>query len=189
MGLFGPSKKGGGLDLRFKSNKGGMVGKISNVLGDAAFGIADGIGNTLKDSSKKGKGIGNDEDEDEKYEREVQAEIDAEERELKEKKDRINKIIEGTIFDNDDPKDISLKLDNLISQARIGIGLGMPLYLFSAKIRTGLTKLNMIGAYEMSVHFDKEFKLLKRIVFFKLAVKILIGIAVILLLWWFISNL
>jgi hypothetical protein len=28
MGLFGPSKKGGGLDMRFKSNKGGMTGKI-----------------------------------------------------------------------------------------------------------------------------------------------------------------
>ncbi len=27
MGLFGPTKKGGGLDMRFKSNKGGYLGK------------------------------------------------------------------------------------------------------------------------------------------------------------------
>ena len=27
MGLFGPTKKGGGLDMRFKSNRGGYLGK------------------------------------------------------------------------------------------------------------------------------------------------------------------
>jgi hypothetical protein len=32
MGLFGPSKKGGGLDMRFKSNKGGYLGKAFGLF-------------------------------------------------------------------------------------------------------------------------------------------------------------
>ena len=33
MGLFGPTKKGGGLDMRYSSNKGGYTGKILGGLG------------------------------------------------------------------------------------------------------------------------------------------------------------
>jgi hypothetical protein len=126
---------------------------------------------------------------DDKFAMKVHEDNEAKKRELREKKDSVKKIIAETIFDTDDPKDISLKLDNLISQGRIGIGLGMPLFLFSAKIRTGLTKLNLIGAYELSTHYDREFKLLKRVAFFRLAVKIIIAVAVILFLCWFLSNL
>jgi hypothetical protein len=32
MGLFGPTKKGGGLDMRFKSNKGGYLGKAFGFI-------------------------------------------------------------------------------------------------------------------------------------------------------------
>ena len=32
MGIFGPTKKGGGLDRRFKSNKGGYTGKIIGLF-------------------------------------------------------------------------------------------------------------------------------------------------------------
>ena len=37
MGLFGPTKKGGGLDMRFKSNRGGYMGKASRMASDLAF--------------------------------------------------------------------------------------------------------------------------------------------------------
>jgi hypothetical protein len=43
MGLFGPTKKGGGLDRRFKSNKGGYLGK--------ALGLASSLNSTLSSSS------------------------------------------------------------------------------------------------------------------------------------------
>jgi len=33
MGIFGPTKKGGGLDMRFKSNRGGYLGKAVNAFG------------------------------------------------------------------------------------------------------------------------------------------------------------
>lgn len=33
MGIFGPTKKGGGLDMRFKSNQGGYTGKVANAIG------------------------------------------------------------------------------------------------------------------------------------------------------------
>ena len=39
MGLFGPTKKGGGLDRRFKSNKGGYLGK--------ALGLASSLNSSL----------------------------------------------------------------------------------------------------------------------------------------------
>jgi hypothetical protein len=126
---------------------------------------------------------------DDKFAMQIHADNEAKKRQLVEKKDNVKKVIADTIFDNDDPNDISLKLDNLISQARIGLGLGMPLFLFSAKIRTGLTKLNLIGAYELSTHYEREFKLLKRVALFRLAAKIIIGVAVVLFLLWFLSNL
>jgi hypothetical protein len=34
MGIFGPTKKGGGLDRRFSSNKGGYAGKIIGAVID-----------------------------------------------------------------------------------------------------------------------------------------------------------
>ena len=34
MGLFGPTKKGGGLDRRFKSNRGGYFGKATRLVDD-----------------------------------------------------------------------------------------------------------------------------------------------------------
>ena len=43
MGLFGPTKKGGGLDRRFKSNKGGYLGK--------ALGLASSLNSSLSSSS------------------------------------------------------------------------------------------------------------------------------------------
>lgn len=39
MGLFGPTKKGGGLDKRFSSNKGGYLGKASRFA--SSFGGGD----------------------------------------------------------------------------------------------------------------------------------------------------
>ena len=32
MGIFGPTKKGGGLDMRFKSNSGGYLGKTASLV-------------------------------------------------------------------------------------------------------------------------------------------------------------
>ena len=36
MGLFGPTKKGGGLDKRFRSNKGGYLGKAIRFAGSSS---------------------------------------------------------------------------------------------------------------------------------------------------------
>ena len=44
MGLFGPTKKGGGLDRRFKSNKGGYLGK--------ALGLASSLNSSLSSSQR-----------------------------------------------------------------------------------------------------------------------------------------
>jgi hypothetical protein len=174
MGLFGPTKKGGSFDMRFKSNRGGMLGKVSR-------GVSSGLGSMLNDGIDDNGGA-----DDDKFAMQIHAENEAKERELREKKDAIKMFIADTVFNSEDPKDTSLKLDNLISQARIGLGLGMPLFLFSAKIRTGLAKLKQVGAYELSDHYEREFKLLNRVAYLRLGIKVFAAIAIVIFLWWFL---
>jgi hypothetical protein len=132
----------------------------------------------LNDSSDDGGG------DDDKFAMQIHADNEAKKRELNKKKDEIRMFIAETNFNSDDPKDISLKLDNLISQARIGLGLGMPLFLFSAKIRTGLAKLKLVGAFELSTHYDREFQLLNRVAYSRLGIKILAIVAIVVFVYW-----
>lgn len=52
MGIFGPTKKGGGLDMRFKSNSGGYLGKTASLVsGLSALASTSSQENNTPDSS------------------------------------------------------------------------------------------------------------------------------------------
>lgn len=53
MGVFGPTKKGGGLDMRFKSNKGGYLGKVVRLTGVLSSRGSDDVDDFLQRKKKE----------------------------------------------------------------------------------------------------------------------------------------
>jgi hypothetical protein len=167
MGIFGPTKKGGGFDMRYKSNHGGMMGKVGRGLSGLFAGSFANSTNTNNMSDDDGL---------------FMAMHVENERQKSQKIAEVKNIVANTIFDTDDLNDISVKLDNLISNARIGLGIGVPLYISAAKIRTGLVKLQYLGAFELSIHYEREYKLLKRLGTLSIIIKILKFVGTIILI-------
>jgi hypothetical protein len=149
------------------------------MRGKVGRGLSSGLGSILDDDTSLDR-------ETNDLVMQIHRDNEEKERAKTQNKDAIKKVVLETYFNTDDPKDISIKLDNLISNARIGLGLGIPLSISSSKIRAGLSKLQMIGAFEHSNHYEKEFKLLKRYVNIKLGIKISIATAIIAFVWWFL---
>jgi hypothetical protein len=169
MGIFGPTKKGGGFDMRYKSNQGGMMGKVGR-------GVSGLFASSLANSSNSKNNQMSDNNDM------FMAMHVEKERQESQKITEVKNIVSNTIFDTDDLNDISVKLDNLISNARIGLGIGVPLFTSAAKIRTGLAKLKYLGAFELSVHFESEYRLLKRLGTFSTIMKVLKFVGTIILI-------
>jgi hypothetical protein len=140
MGLFGPTKKGGGLDMRFKSNEGGYLGKAVNFFGSFSSGSSD----------------SSDLDDDFDVDTDLETDTDAEIDELLKEIDT-NEMETNTTFDSNEVNDLCNHLDQLLTSARKALNQpGKSSSVYTTQIRSGIMRLKRQGEIDLAKFYTSE---------------------------------